>query len=175
MSSYAPIWVKKDTRRFPRVIEKDGSTVEILSTLGKDSKEADARAFAAVMRHIRDVDGEAHTVLMIQIENEVGVLGDSRDRSPAANQAFEGQVPKELVTYLQQHRDTLIPEFRRVWEAAGAKLSGTWEEIFGPGVETDKIFMAWNYGRYVHFVAAAGIPAPHVHQHLARRAQILAG
>jgi hypothetical protein len=156
MSSYAPIWVKKDTRRFPRVIEKDGSTVEILSTLGKDSKEADARAFAAVMRHIRDVDGEAHTVLMIQIENEVGVLGDSRDRSPAANQAFEGQVPKELVTYLQQHRDTLIPEFRRVWEAAGAKLSGTWEEIFGPGVETDKIFMAWNYGRYVHFVAAAG-------------------
>ena len=156
MSSYAPIWVKQNTQRFPRVIEKDGSPVEILSTLGKESMEADARAFAAVMRHIRDVDGEAHTVLMMQVENEVGVLGDSRDRSPAANRAFDGQVPKELMTYLQQHRDTLIPEFRRVWEAAGSKPSGTWEEVFGPGAETDKIFMAWNYGRYVQYVAAAG-------------------
>ena len=108
------------------------------------------------MRHIRDVDGEAHTVLMMQVENEVGVLGDSRDRSPAANRAFNGQVPKELMTYLQQHRDTLIPEFRRVWEAAGSKPSGAWEEVFGPGAETDKIFMAWNYGRYVQYVAAAG-------------------
>ena len=149
MSSYAPLWVKQNTQRFPRVIEKDGGPAEILSPLGKDSMEADARAFAAVMRHIRDVDGEAHTVLMMQVENEVGVLGDSRDRSPAANQAFEGPVPNQLMTYLQQHRDTLIPEFRRVWEAAGSKLSGTWEEVFGPGVGTDKIFMAWNYGRYI--------------------------
>ena len=156
MSSYAPLWVKQNTQRFPRVIEKDGNPVEILSPLGRDSIEADARAFAAVMRHIREVDGEAHTVLMMQVENEVGVLGDWRDRSPAANRAFDGQVPKELMTYLQQHRDTLIPEFRRVWEAAGSKLSGTWEEVFGPGVGTDKIFMAWNYGRYVQSVAAAG-------------------
>ena len=113
MSSYAPLWVKQNTQRFPRVIEKDGNPVEILSPLGRDSIEADARAFAAVMRHIREVDGEAHTVLMMQVENEVGVLGDSRDRSPAANRAFDGQVPKELMTYLQQHRDTLIPEFRQ--------------------------------------------------------------
>jgi beta-galactosidase GanA len=118
--------------------------------------EADARAFTAVMKHLREVDGEADTVLMMQAENEVGVLGDSRDRSAAANQAFAGQVPKELITYLQQHRDTLIPEFRRVWETAGAKNSGTWEQLFGAGSETDKIFMAWNYGRYVQYVAAAG-------------------
>jgi beta-galactosidase GanA len=156
MSSYAPIWVKQNPQRFPRVIEKGGSPVEILSTFGKESMEADARAFAAVMRHIRDVDGEAHTVLMLQVENEVGVLGDSRDRSPAADRAFDGQVPKELMTYLQQHRDTLIPEFRRVWEAAGSKPAGAWKEVFGPGSETDKIFMAWNYGRYVQYVAAAG-------------------
>jgi beta-galactosidase GanA len=156
MSSYAPVWVKANLKRFPRVVEKDGNTVEILSPLGKEAMEADARAFAAVMRHIREVDGEAHTVLMMQVENEVGVLGDSRDRSSTANQAFAGQVPKELMSYLQQHRDSLIPEFRRVWEAAGAKNSGTWEEVFGAGSETDKIFMAWHYGRYVQYVAAAG-------------------
>ena len=156
MSSYAPIWVKQNTQRFPRVVEKDGSPVEILSPLGKESTQVDAHAFAAVMRHIRDFDGETHTVLMMQVENEVGVLGDSRDRSPAANQAFAAQVPKELMSYLKQHRDALIPEFRQVWDAAGAKTSGTWEEVFGSGPETDKKFMAWNYARYVQQVAAAG-------------------
>ncbi len=155
-SSYAPLWVKQNTQRFPRVIEKDGSPVEILSPLGKESMQVDARAFAAVMRHIREVDGEAHTVLMMQVENEVGIVGDSRDRSTAADRAFDGQVPKELMTYLQQQRDTLLPEFRRVWEGAGSKPSGTWEEVFGPGFGTDKIFMAWNYGRYIQYVAAAG-------------------
>src|SRR5581483_7454656 len=113
MSSYAPLWVKQDTKRFPRVIDKDGNPVEVLSTLGKESMEADARAFARVMRRIREIDGEAHTVLMMQVENEVGVLGDSRDHSPAANQAFAGQVPRELTSYLEQHHETLIPEFRR--------------------------------------------------------------
>ena len=56
------------------------------------------------------------------------VRGDTRDRSPAANKAFEGQVPKELMDYLQQHKDTPIPELRQVWESAGFKASGTWEE-----------------------------------------------
>jgi hypothetical protein len=156
MSSYAPLWVKQDAHRFPRVIEKDGAPVEILSTLGKESMQADARAFAALMRHLREVDGEAHTVLMMQVENEVGVLGDSRDRSPAAKQASDGQVPRQLLGYLEQHRDTLLPEFRRVWESAGAKNSGKWTEVFGPGPQTDEIFMAWNYARYVQSVAAAG-------------------
>jgi len=156
MSSYVPIWVKENPQRFPRVLEKNGEPVEILSTFGQQSMKADARAFAAVMHRIREVDGEAHTVLMMQVENEVGVLGDSRDRSPAAKRAFEGQVPKELVTYLQQHRDSLLPEFRRVWESAGSKLAGTWQEVFGSGSQTDEIFMAWNYASYVQSVAAAG-------------------
>ena len=156
MSSYVPVWVKQNAHRFPRVIERDRGAVEILSPLGKESQEADARAFAAVMRHIHEVDGDAHTVLMMQVENEVGVLGDSRDRSSTANEAFYGQVPKELMAYLLQHRDALVPELRRVWEAAGSKASGTWEEVFDPGAETDKIFMAWNYARYIQHVAAAG-------------------
>ncbi len=156
MSSYAPVWVKRDTHRFPRVIEKDGNEVEILSTLGQATMDADARAFAALMRHIREVDGQAHTVLMMQVENEVGVLGDSRDRSPAANQAFNGQLPNEVFRYIRQHGDTLMPEFRQAWEAGGSKTSGSWEQVFGAGPQTDKRFMAFNYGRYVNHVAAAG-------------------
>ena len=58
--------------------------------------------------------------------------------------------------YLQQHKDTLIPEFRQVWEAAGFKTSGTWEEVFGKNAATDEIFMAWHYARYIGRVAEAG-------------------
>jgi hypothetical protein len=65
-------------------------------------------------------------------------------------------VPKELMDYLQKHKDTLISEFRQLWEAAGSKTSGTWEEVFGKGVATDQAFMAWNYARYVGRVAQAG-------------------
>ena len=43
MSSYAPVWVKQDTRRFPRVVEH-GAEVEILSPAGGGNEEADARA-----------------------------------------------------------------------------------------------------------------------------------
>lgn len=82
MSSYAPVWVKSDTHRFPRVVE-DGKQVDILSTFGQATMKADSRAFAAVMRHLREVDGRDHTALMIQVENEVGVLGDTRDHSAA--------------------------------------------------------------------------------------------
>jgi hypothetical protein len=102
------------------------------------------------------VDGQQHTVLMIQVENEVNVIGDTRDRSAVAEKAFAGPVPKELMDYLQKHKDTLISEFRQVWETAGFKTSGTWEEVFGKSVATDQAFMAWNYARYIGHVAEAG-------------------
>jgi hypothetical protein len=124
-------------------------SIELLSPLCDANRDADARAFAALMRHIKEVDGQQHTVIMIQVENEVGMAGDSRDRSPLANAAYAGPVPKELMDYLQAHKDALIPEFRQVWEAAGFKTSGTWEEVFGKSRVTDGIFMAWNYARYI--------------------------
>ena len=190
-SSFAPYWVKKDYTRFPRIQIDHGSTVsisgpvELLSTFGDATRDADAAAFGALMRHIKEVDGAQHTVLMMQIENEVGVLRDSRDRSPAANRAFAGPVPAELMNYLESHKDTLIPEFRAVWAANGYKKSGTWEAVFGPGkpadvkipIQTtsppmsanehevswrelhwpsDEIFMAWNYARYLEKEVQAG-------------------
>ena len=155
-SSYAPDWVKKDFKRFPRIQVRDGKTIELLSTLSDANRDADARAFAALMRHVKEVDGQQHTVLMIQVENEVNVEGDSRDRSPGANKAFAAPVPKELMDYLQKHKDGLISEFRQVWEAAAFKTSGTWEEVFGKVLATDEIFMAWNYSRYIGRVVEAG-------------------
>jgi hypothetical protein len=184
-SSYPPDWVKKDFERFPLTQINKGKSIPLLSTFSAANRDADAKAFAALMRHLRETDGRNHTVLMIQVENEVGVLRDSRDRSPAANKAFAGPVPKELMEYLQKHKDTLISEFAEVWKAHGSKTAGTWEEVFGPGkpdtmelaVRTlappmtqeekdaawhkltwpaDEFFMAWQYANYVGKVAAAG-------------------
>jgi beta-galactosidase GanA len=155
-SSYAPGWVKSDTERFPRVQTSDGRDTERLSPFSVTNRDADARAFASLMRHIREKDADAQTVIMVQVENEVGVIPESRDHSAAAAAAFAAPVPAELASYMQQHRTALVPEFRAMWEANGGKTFGSWEEIFGKSALTDDLFMAWNYATYINQVAAAG-------------------
>jgi beta-galactosidase GanA len=155
MSSYPPVWVKRDTRRFPRVVV-GGNEVEVLSPAAAATQEADGRAFAALMKHLKEVDSRDHTVLAMQVENEVGVLGDARDRSEAANKAFASAVPAELTAYLAAHRATLDPLMQALWDSNGAKTAGTWAEVFGNTVRADEIFMAWNYARFAHAVAARG-------------------
>ena len=156
MSCYAPPWVKTDQKRFPRAQDGGGRGMEILSPFSKENVEADARAFAAFMRHLREVDGRDHTVIMVQVENEIGMIPDSRDRSAVAEKLFKQAVPAELMNYLESRRDSLIPEFRGHWAVNGFKTRGTWEEVFGPGPKTDEIFMAWHFARYVNRVAQLG-------------------
>jgi len=82
-STYQPLWVKTNQQRFPLVQDEKGKSLPTLSTLSDANRDADSRAFAALTKHIREVDGDAHTVLMMQVENEVGVLGPARDDSTA--------------------------------------------------------------------------------------------
>ncbi len=156
MSCYAPEWIKKDQQRFPRARLKTGEAMEIMSVFCEEGRNADAHAFAALMRHIRQIDSEKHTILMMQVENEVGMLKDARDYSDAANNAFIQPVPKELIDYLVKHKDLLTPELHAIWEKGGFKTDGNWEKVFGKGLATDEIFMAWHYARYIEFVASAG-------------------
>ncbi len=184
-SSYAPYWVKKDFQKYPRIRFRNGKSMELLSTFGEATRDADARAFRALMGHIREVDSRERTVVMMQVENEVGVLRDPRDRSAAANKAFAGPVPKELMDYLVKHKDSLNPELRQAWGAQGFRTSGTWEQVFGPGLPAnveipiqttvppmtreeqdaawrrmnwpvDEIFMAWHYARFIGKVIEEG-------------------
>lgn len=155
-SSYTPAWVKTNLARFPRVQMSDGRDTERLSPFSTAVRDADARAFAKLMHHLREADGEQHTVLMVQVENEVGVIPQSRDHSDVANVAFAAEAPQALMSYLEKHRATLNPELRAAWEAAGAKTKGTWQEVFGKDSLTDDLFMAWQYATYIDRVAAAG-------------------
>jgi len=127
MSSYVPEWVKTDQDRFPRVEDKDGNGLESLSVFSAANRNADTKAFVALMRHIKEVD-TGRRVIMVQVQNEVGRHGDTRDRSEAANNAFTGPVPKELLDYIGSHQETIFPGLRKAWKAAGSRTSGTWED-----------------------------------------------
>ena len=180
LSHFVPEWVKANQDRFPRVVNAEGRTLEILSTFSRANRDADAKAFATLMRHIRQVDSKDHTVIAVQVENEVGVLGSTRDYCTAANEAFDKPVPRELMDTLQRNKDNLLPELKEIWNAAGNKTRGTWEEVFGKNLprpdrpvpnspsrparaadaelfnHTDEIFMAWHYARYIGTIAAQG-------------------
>jgi beta-galactosidase GanA len=155
-SSYVPAWVKTNTERFPRVQMSDGRSTERLSPFSKAVRDTDAGAFAKLMGHLRSVDGDRHTVLMVQVENEVGVIPESRDHSGAANLAFSSHVPATVTSFLEKHRAELDPELRAAWEAAGGKTAGAWQDVFGKRPLTDDLFMAWQYATYIQQVAAAG-------------------
>lgn len=150
-SEYAPEWVLSDTKRFPRAFSAEGLPLEILSPLGEETAGCDSRAFAVLMRHLRDRDATEQTVLMVQVENEVGYLGiGGRDRSEIANREFQAQVPEELKDYLKTHTSQVSTELTAHFNPGGR----SWKDMFGP--IADEVFMAWEYGVFVNRVAKAG-------------------
>jgi beta-galactosidase GanA len=156
MSSYAPSWVKRDPLRFPRAVNQEGKSQEILTPFHPNNLAADRAAYSALMRHLKKTDSKDHTVIMVQVENEIGMLPSARDYYSAANTAFKLAVPQKLMTYLQQHKTQLVPEIYQSWQKNGFKTTGNWTEIFGPGLATDEIFIAWYFARYTNEIAAAG-------------------
>jgi hypothetical protein len=132
---YAPAWVKTDTKRFPRVIRPDGEPIDVLSPLSQNTLNADKSAFVALTRHLKQLDGDRHTIILIQVENESGNIGSVRDNSADANREFAGAVPSDLL-------------------AAVHKRPGTWSQVFG--AEADEIFQLYHQAKYVNAITAAG-------------------
>lgn len=151
---YAPEWVREDTRRFPRAETAPGRPANVLSCLATEAAVCDARAFAAVMQRIRQQDEQEQTVIMVQVENEPGLLGAARDRSPGAEAAFRGAVPAELMAGLVARADKLVPDLKACWQGRGSRQAGCWAEVFGDMAE--EVFMAWHVARHTGQVAAAG-------------------
>lgn len=133
---FAPAWVKEDVKKYPRMIDQTGSPIRVLATHVEATQAADARAFAAFMRHLKGIDGEQHTVIAVQVENEAGVLGTDRDHSEGANRLFAQAVPAEAV------------------KAFGKPGSGTWSQVFG--AYAHETFAAYYQAQYLNRVASAG-------------------
>lgn len=145
-STYAPRWVRADRTRFPRAECSPEAAASnpfgrfakaVLSVFSPALLDADRRAFVALMRHLAQAD-PAHTVVMVQVENEIGLLGDSRDRSSGAEAAWASEVPAEARAHL------------------GLEGQGTWAELLGSGPDADETFMTWHFARYVEALASAG-------------------
>ncbi len=153
MSCYAPVWFKKDFKKYPRARTREGKPLEIASAFSDSVFEADNKAFEAWLSHIAEVDREHGTVIMLQIENEIGMLEDARDHSKAADMHFRSSVPEELLSYLKANEKTLHQYMSAKWKDNGACGQGTWTEVFGDDIYTDEIFMAWHYAKYVEKMA----------------------
>jgi Domain of unknown function (DUF5597)/Beta-galactosidase len=133
---FAPAWVKEDVAKYPRMIDQAGNPIRTLATHVETTLAADAHAFATLMRHLSQIDGEQHTVIAIQLENEAGVLGTDRDHSALADQLFAGPVPAPVL------------------KAFGKSSSGTWTAVFGP--YASETFAAYYQAQYLNSVAEAG-------------------
>ena len=158
---YTPEWVKTDLKRFRRaevekgknyVIDNYGSVYSTMSYLCEETKAADAKAFRALMAHIREIDSEENTVIAVQVENETGLMGAAREHSDAADTLFYGPVPQDFADYMKAHADTMTSKIKEAVESGSA--SGSWEEVFGS--EAEEIFSAYYVSSYVNAVAAAG-------------------
>ena len=137
MSCYAPAWFKRDVKRFPRAVTKEGKPLEIASCFSDNVLQADLKAFSALMQHIAEKDPQREVVIMMQIENEIGMLESARDHSPLAEKDYCQPVPQTLL------------------KALNLKKKGSWVEVFGTDDYADEKFMAWHYACYVEHLAKA--------------------
>ena len=172
-STYAPGWVRADRERFPRA---DRGTKPLktpfsypgsmprpsLSVFSRDLFEADRNAYTALLKHVAKVDPD-HTVIMVQVENEVGLLGAGRDHSPLGEAAWNAPVPEPLITAVSQAPGSFDPE---LVQALGANPDGgkSWADCFGDdNPVAEETFMAWGFASFVGGLAAAGkevLPLP---------------
>lgn len=132
---YVPAWMKTDTARYPRTIDARGLPTDVMSPHAPANVAADKAAYSALMAHLKKVDGDRHTVILVQVENEPGAMGAVRDHGPAAQAAFAADVPAEVL-------------------ARTGRQPGNWRAVFGP--DADEAFNAWATASYIEQVAAAG-------------------
>lgn len=128
MSCYAPLWFKQDTKRFPRAMTRNGKPLEIASAFSEEVFQADCKVFTKLVEHLAAKDPQEETVIMLQIENEIGMLEDARDHSPLAEKVYhksQGSKGKEQVA----------------------------TSVYPESLESDEQFMAEHYARYVERLA----------------------
>lgn len=150
MSCYAPLWFKKDTKRFPRARTHEGKPLEIASCFSEEVFNADNKAFGKLMQHISE--SASDVVTMVQVENEIGMLEDARDHSRLAEDMYKIGVPQELMNYLKKNEKNLHPWLKERLNTKIEKVkkqNPTWTSVFGDDIFTDEIFMAYYYAKYV--------------------------
>lgn len=156
MSSHAPAWVKMNQNKYPRAQDQDGKSQEIVSTFSENVLNADIKIFEKLMAFIKNIDSLQQTVIMVQVENEIGMLPSARDHQQLAELAYNEAVPIQLIEYLQKNKSNLLPETNKIWKEKDYKIIGNWETIFGKSLATDELFMAYYYSKFTNKLTESG-------------------
>ncbi len=130
-SMYVPGWMKKDTDTYFRTETVFGERMTTISPFCSAAVEKDEAAFAGLMEHLREIDQNENTVIVIQVENEIGLLGTDRDYCAEAEKAFLQNVPGMI-----------------------SDSGETWAEAFKDNA--GESFMAWHFACAVEKITAAG-------------------
>lgn len=150
---YSPEWVKTNHKRFWRVRTHDGYEIANLSSFCEETRKADCRAFCKLIETIREEDEGEKTVLAVQIQNELGIVGRAvRDFGDVAQATYEAEVPQEVIDALKKgdEREQAVKD----WKECGAAESGNWWTLFGR--RGDELLQAYSMACYVDKMAIAG-------------------
>jgi beta-galactosidase GanA len=156
MSSYVPSWIKKDTKRFPRVRDASGRAQEIIPPWVDELVRVDTRAFGELMSMLKRVDPDGQTVIAVQVENEIGMLPDARDHSADADRLWASEVPATLMGKLAEGNWPETESAVRLWRENGRRKEGTWPQVFGESLAAQELFTAWHFAAFVEKLVRAG-------------------
>ena len=142
-ATYTPAWVKQHPETYRLARSYDGGVVPMLSPHCEATITADAKAFTALMAHLRQVDEETRTVLALQVENEIGLYPTDRCYSNAAQDAYDRGVPEQL-------RDILL-------EGSGASRKGnSWTDCYGR--YGNEAFSSWTFATAIERMSMLSCP-----------------
>jgi hypothetical protein len=124
---FAPLDIIRDEATYPRAVDADGVAHHNAISYDYDAViQREVAAFRAFMEHIKSVDAQTRTILMIQVENEIAVFGADRqnrklwrDHSPASNKVF---VEKGFADDLKYSAWRLSSNWIRPLTDAGAEV-----------------------------------------------------
>ncbi|WP_459478482.1 DUF5597 domain-containing protein [Clostridium saccharoperbutylacetonicum] len=132
-SMYVPAWMKKDVNTYFRAKKVNGESINTISPLCQSAIEKDANALAHVMAHIKKIDKNENTVIAVQVENEIGLMGTDRDYSIVGEEEFAKNVPVDIEKEFSVH--------------------GNWKECFG--YEAGEYFMAYHFAKAIEYITKA--------------------
>lgn len=154
-SSYMPLWVKQDTKRFFRIKDQNGNSMTAVSPFCFEAMQADAKAFKAMMAQIK-LKNQFNDVVMVQVQNEVGAF-TKIDQNEIAQNLYRSNVPEKLVQLLKSNSKSLEPYLLESWKENGSRTKGNWATLFGEkNLVAQHLFMTWYYATYIEEVAKKG-------------------
>ena len=157
MSTYVPSWVKRDRSAFPARAARRWQRAWRYSRRSRRTRcDADARAFAALMEHLEQVDARDTPCSWCRWRTRSACCPSRASAAPSRTSCLPGAVPRELMRALAARGEKLEPELRERWQKNGAKSSGSWAQVFGADEWGQEVFTAWHYARFAEALVKAG-------------------